>query len=390
MLGAVIAAVAVLIWLVSSLVTSVHRDSCATAGGCGTAPVHVLCSACRSPVVLHSTRSEPFVTPGGAAVRLRAVNMIPVWRGLPGSTWQAWHYRDIAREGFNAVRFVLYWDVFEPRAGGFDQVSLRTLDLAIRRAGAAGLYVILDEIHLWGPHGMNDVPSWARAGDTLATVAAHGGAYLRLLAARYRRWRTVAAYDLVNEFHHQPLDQNAVLRVYDRLIGQIRQVDSGKIVLIEPTYGDTSIAGSLADFANLTHRSNVVWSIHDYFAGGDGDGYRSDGGQVGDYTWDGHTGYDHPDVGQLREHLLTHIRKMREVGLPIWIGEFGIGAGAMNHDEWIADQVALFARYGLGYAWWEYSTRRPFSATNRSFGWEPWVRLLVAAGGGRSPAPAGR
>jgi Cellulase (glycosyl hydrolase family 5) len=328
--------------------------------------------------VLHSTASDAFVTPSGVPVQLRSVNVVPVWASSPRRTWAASRYSAIAAKGFDAVRFTLYWDEFEPSAGVFDQTSLSTLDTAVARAKAAGLYVILDEIHLWGAGGMNDVPGWARTGDSVTTAQTNGGGYVKLLAARYRNEPAVAAYDLVNEFYRWPVDQNAVLRAYDSLISQVRTVDPAKIVLIEPTFGDTSIAGSLADFSNLTNRSNVVWSIHDDFAGGDHDGYAADGSQTGDYTWNGTTGYAHPNPGELEAHLLVHVQKMALVGLPIWIGEFGIGADAANHDRWINDQVALFDKYHLGRNWWEYHTSGPMSATNSDYTWKPWVNLLVS------------
>lgn len=331
-------------------------------------------------VALHSTPCQAFVTPSGVALRLRALNMIPVWRNRPGSTWAQWHYTQIADKGFNAVRFVLYWDVFEPSRGSFDQPSLATLDTAIARARAAGLYVILDGIHLWGRGGFNDVPRWAQTGDSVTSVQTNGGSYLKLLARRYRDDPAVAGLDLVSEFYRQPIDQNAVLRAYDRLIAQVRSVDPSKIVLIEPTYGDSSVAGSRANFSILTHRVNVVWSIHDFFAGGDGDGYAADGGQTGTYTWNGTTGYAHPDRDQLENHLLVNLRTLKHVGLPIWIGEFGIGAGTPNHDRWIADQVALFNKYDLGWSWWGYGTSAHFDVTSQDYSWRPWARLLFAGG----------
>jgi Cellulase (glycosyl hydrolase family 5) len=329
-------------------------------------------------VALHSTPRYAFVTPSGLPVQLRGLNMIPVWRNQPARTWTQSHYTQIAQRGFDAVRLVLYWDVFEPRPGSYDETSLRTLDTAIARAKAAGLYVLLDGIHLWGPGGMNYVPRWARAGDSVSTVRRNGVGYVKLLARRYRSDPAVAGLDLVSEFYRQPINQNAVLRTYDFLIAQVRRVAPRKIILIEPTYGDSSVAVSLANFDNLTERANVVWSIHDFFAGGNDDGYNADGGQTGDYTWNGTTGYAHPNRNQLANHLLTQLRAVERVGLPMWIGEFGIGAGTINHDRWIADQVALFKRFGLGWAWWGYGTSDPFNITGEDYRWEPWTRLLIA------------
>jgi hypothetical protein len=326
---------------------------------------------------LHSTSTQAFVDAAGRPVPLIGLNVIPVWKGRPGATWPRARYDQIRAKGFDAVRFVLYWDVMEPARGRLDRTSLATLNTAVARARAAGLRVILDEVHLWGSRGFQDVPRWARRGDSVSTVRANAGPYVAALAARYRDEPAVVAYDLVNEPHRFPIDQNAVLRAYDALIARVRRVDPRKIVLIEPTYGDTSIAGRLASFANLRHRTNVVWSIHDYFAGASATGYGPDGRQVGDYTFDGRTGYPTPDPAALRAHLDVTLAKLRQVGLPLWIGEFGIGDGAPNHDRWIADQTAIFARLGLGRAWWEYHTSGPLSATAADLSWKPWVDMLV-------------
>jgi hypothetical protein len=329
-------------------------------------------------VPLHSTATDAFVTPSGAPLDLRGVNIVPLGAEEPSRTLSGSHYTEIEREGFNAVRLVVYWDLLEPHRGRFDHVALHTLDRAIARAQASRLYVILDEIHLWGRRGMDGIPRWARRGDSVTSVLSNGGAYLRMLARRYREEPAVAGYDLVNEFHRYPIDQNSVLGAYNTLIRQVRAVDRNKIILIEPTYGDTSVAGALANFRILTERRNVVWSIHDYFAGGNADGYGADGGQAGNYTWDGRTGYAHPDPTELENHLLVQLRKMRAVRLPIWIGVFGIGAAAVNHDRWIADQVALFNKYGLGRMWWEYHTSSPFSATSDDYAWKRWTGLLLS------------
>jgi hypothetical protein len=341
------------------------------------APRPVPAAPIRAPAPLHATATQPFVAPSGRAVRLVGLNVIPVWKGEPGRTWPEQRYEQIRAKGFTAVRFVLYWDLMEPARGAFDRTSMATLDTAVARARNARLRVVLDAVHLWGEGGFADVPRWARAGDSVTSVQTNAGPYLRRLAARYREEPAVAAYDLVNEFSRSPIDQNAVLRAYDALIAQVRPVAPRKIVLIEPTYGDTSIAGRLADFSNVRHRANVVWSLHDYFAGGDDDGYAADGSQAGRYAWDGRTGYPTPNPRALRAHVLVHLRKTRAARLPMWIGELGIGDGAPGHDRWIADQTAVFLRYRLGYAWWEYHTTGPLSATTAAFGWKPWVDLLI-------------
>ena len=254
---------------------------------------------------------------------------------------------------------------------------LRRLDTAVALAKAAGLWVILDEIHLWGDGGFKDTPAWARAGDSVSTVATNAAGYLRKLAERYRDEPAVAAYDPVNEPHRFPIDPNGVLRMYDGLIREIRAADPYKIVLLEPSYGDSSMAGDDVDFGLLGDRRNVVWAPHDYFAGGDDDGYDSARWQAGAYTWDGRTGYAAPNRDELAAHLQVQLDAAANAYLPVWIGEFGIAANAPNRDRWISEQVSLFQEHGLGYAWWEYHTSSPFSATTSDFSWRPWVALLA-------------
>lgn len=331
------------------------------------------------PVPLHSSPSYPFLDAAQRPAKLRGLNVVPLWTDNPGATWPIDRYEQIAVKGFTAVRFVLYWDDFEPNRGRFEAAALATLDRAIANAKAAGLYVVLDEIHLWGQGGFSDVPRWARRGDALASVLANGRGYLRMLARRYRHEPAVAAYDPVNEPRPRRLDQTVVLSAYAGLIATIREVDPEKIILVEPAYGDSSVSPeTLAPLAGLP---NVVWSPHLYYAGGDDDGYAENGSQAGKYTWDGASGYDPSERSALGSHLLLHVNAARSARLPIWVGEVGIGAGASNSTAWIADMVALLDRYGVEFAWWEYHTGNSFSATDANFGWRPWVDLLVRSDG---------
>ena len=312
---------------------------------------HLALDPATSAVLLYVeavTHARKFMSAARAAARLKPVIVLKAGRHEEGARAAASHTGALA--GADAVHEAAF-----RRAGMLRVRTLRDLfDAAEILARSAPV-----------------------AGDRLAVVT-NGGGYLRMLAGRYRDEAAVAAYDLVNEPYRFPIDQNSVLRAYDQLIGQVREVDPDKIVLIEPTYGDTSVAGALADFSNLKRRTNVVYSLHDYFAGGDDDGYTADGRQKGNYAWDGVTGYPAPDPGALEAHLRVHVDKLRAAGIPLWIGEFGIGAEVAGHDRWIADKVALFKRYGLGRAWWEYRTTDPFSATLPDGAWQPWIDLLGA------------
>jgi hypothetical protein len=323
-----------------------------------------------------------FVRPDGRAVMLNGVNVVAVWGPGDGRSWHRSDYRAIARRGFNSVRLVLHWDELEPRRGRFAEGRLLTLDRAIAHAQAVGLRVVLDMVHLSGRGGMQWVPLWARLGDSVGTIEASALPYLRMLAARYADDPVVAAYDAVNEPHRWPIDQNAVLRMYDRIIRAIRQVAPKKVIFVEPTYGDSSLAADCADLASLTHRRNIVVSIHDYFAGADRDGFGEDCGQAGRYAYDGRTGYQPRARAELRAHLDAYLDVLARAGLPLEVGEFGMGVNAPGQARWVRDSVRLFDRLGLSRAWWEYRTRAnggSLSATDARGRWRPFTRLLTAA-----------
>jgi Cellulase (glycosyl hydrolase family 5) len=348
------------------------------------------CAARGAAAALHSTRTQAFVGPDGRPVILNGVNVIAVWGPGAGRTWDRADYRSIARHGFNSVRFVVYWDELEPQRGAFDRARLATLDRAVAAARAARLRVILDMVHLWGADGMRSVPGWARAGDSVATVQASAIPYVRMLAARYADDPTVAAYDPVNEPYRWPIDQDAVLRMYDRLIRAIREVAPRKIVLVEPTYGDSSLSGGCADMAKLAFRRDVVVSIHDYFAGGDGDGFGAGCGQTGRHSFDGATGYEPRAPDELRAHLDAYLRVLARAGLPLEVGEFGMGVHAHGQRRWVRDTVRLFDQLGLSRAWWEYRTESnggSLSAIDARGRWRPFTRLLTAAPAGPRAVP---
>jgi len=97
-------------------------------------------------------------------------------------------------------------------------------------------------------------------------------------------------------------------------------------------------------------------------------------------VWDGFTGYPENNVSQLESHLLVQLNAARAMAIPVWVGEFGIGDGVTNHDQWIRDHVALYQKYDLGYCWWEYWVQggATFSSTYNDYTWKPWIALVAS------------
>ncbi|MEU5876025.1 cellulase family glycosylhydrolase [Spirillospora sp. NPDC047279] len=327
---------------------------------------------------LRTTAKQAFVGADGPE-RLNGPNIQPVWGADDIGTWDQNTYDQIKAKGFTAVRMVLFWDDFEPAKGQWNETAFTVLSTALDRAEAAGLYVIFDCVHLYGqPEGQSRVPAWARTADGMGAVATNGLGFLQQLATRFGASEALAAYDPVNEPYRWPVDHRTVLADYTKIINAIRARDADTGIMVEPTYGDAKVPE--ADLAALapTDRSNLIWSFHDYYVGGKGEGYDANGIGVSPNASDGDTGYDPADKADLATHLNVQLGIAAKAGLPVWIGEFGIGADAPGHDQLIKDKVALYKANGLGYSWWEYKDGSgAFSMIDHEDdGWKPWVDLL--------------
>ena len=307
-----------------------------------------------------------FVDQRGCKLAWRGINAFAIWNDPPRVALDGDDYEEMRRHGFTGVRLVAPWRWFEPERGRF--VNLEMLDTAIARAKAAGLYVVLDPLH-------DTPPDWTAGSDHVSRVLDGSQAWLKLLAQRYRDEPAVVAYDLVNE--PDTRDRNRMLDMYSTIIGWLREVDPDRIAVVENPWGSMSMAPGFADERHLTHRRNVVYSYHDYYAG-DRDratisaGFDAHGLPLPGATVDGSTGY--PELGDAADHaaqLGAHMEFARRADVPLWIGEFGISFEATNAREWIADKLALFRRTGVGYTWWYYSCGEKFAVRDAACAWKP-------------------
>ncbi|GAA5107311.1 glycoside hydrolase family 5 protein [Nocardia iowensis] len=344
---------------------------------------------------LHATSTQPFVGSGGP-VTLSGPNLQPIWDAQSAATWPQETYTSIRAKGFNAVRMVLFWKDFQPTEAAWNETAFCTLSTAVDYAATAGLYVILDSIHLSGDSGMNGpdshdgkghFPAWTLNGpnqrlEAFEQAVADGLGFLQTLATRYANDPAIAAFDPINEPYHDPRDPNGLLSGYSKIIDAIRAKDPNTSIVLEPSYGDAKVPASA--FAALTpgSKKNLIWSIHDYYPGGAGAGYNPNGtattpnasSDEADFP-----GYNPANKPDLATHLQVQLDLTRDVGLPLWIGEFGIAANKPGHDQFIKDYVALFKSKSLGYSWWEYKDNGSFSMIdpNNNDRWLPWVDLLL-------------
>jgi len=79
---------------------------------------------------------------------------------------------------------------------------------------------------------------------------------------------------------------------------------------------------------------NVILTIH-YYIGG---------------TWDGVTGYKGITFDDHEKAISTCVNIGLNSGLPLWIGELGVGSASYKAKQWVEDVLYLFDRYALDYA----------------------------------------
>lgn len=324
---------------------------------------------------LHTCYPDAFCDSSNTVIKINGVNVRNVGQYSAATICDNW--ADIKAHGFNAVRLAVNWPSTEPTEGTF---NFTKLDDAVANAKANNMYVILDAIHTTTVAG-NNLPSWTTGSDTMDKVSMGGPDYWQALAAHYKDDPNVIAYDLMNE--PQPsgstLPQDKAFSMYNTLINAVRAVDANKILIIEPVTGDSSLAS--ANWSLITNKSNVVYSAHSYFAGGAASPYGSSGyASQGVAVYDGVTGYtdNATNQTQMANHITTILNWLSTPRLPLYIGEFGIGANATGRSEWITENVAIFNSNHLPRTYWEGCSQGTMALYNNSTNvWVNYTNLFT-------------
>ncbi|RLE64102.1 MAG: hypothetical protein DRN53_01230 [Thermoprotei archaeon] len=285
----------------------------------------------------------------GYYVLLRGANYMGMEFGWFGHSEE--DFKKMASWGFNVVRIPIGWAYIEPVPGVINEDYLKLIDRVISWAKKYGLYAVLD-MHQWRwskKYKGCGMPDWIvpDASDYLeASVKFFTNKTLwekfarvwKILAERYKNESAIAAYDIFNEPmpKYDIMSKSDFLRYveefYKYIISEIRKVDKKHIVMYMPIWGgDLEGTPFIRDY-------NVVLTVH-YYVGG---------------TWDGKTGYEKVTFEELRSAVKVAVNLAKERGVPLWIGEFGVGSSAYKAHEWARDVVKCFDEYCIGYAWWTF------------------------------------
>ncbi len=305
----------------------------------------------------------------GQQVRLPGANAIMVWAPKVGGAhglYDQSHWNKIAAKGFKVVRMPIYWTDLEPTRGVFDQTYLKNIDTAIGYAKAAGLYVV--PVFDFNFNGTAHTPEWARTGDAAQSLIANGQAYVKMLAARWKDMPHVAMYDVMNETPAN--DGTIAAQRYNTLLSWVRAVAPEKIVLVK--HGWASIDPRCGNFAGtLTHRANLVYDFHDYYASGTP---WTNCSQSGDWAWDAFGAYN-GDKQSLRNVVAVIKAAADSIGAPMIMGEVG---NAPTQGRWHADKADVIRReYGTEGWMWLYGRGSGLHTMDTSGNWWPIVNHWV-------------
>ncbi len=306
----------------------------------------------------------------GRAIILHGINISNAAKWAPDRI--SWHeFGDYERMktdwGFNAVRYLIFWDAIEPEPGVYDEEYLDKVAERVAWADSLGLFVILD-MHqdIYGPkYGGDGAPDWAawddglyydyiepwwlnymwpavrRAFTSLWTedvLQEHFQNAWAHVAARFADHPAVLGFEILNEpFCGEILPRNFEFNYLDRfytgVIDAIREVAPDQLVFYEPhvttNWGSKSRLGVLP-------REGLAYAPHYYHP------------LV-------HEGL--PYLGNSWNIRLTMKRRDSEANLakvPWILGEFGVMGDTEGMGEYLNDILRILDGRLAGWTYWCY------------------------------------
>ena len=288
-------------------------------------------------------------------------------------------YQKIAGWGFNVVRLGMSWEYIEPTEGHYNESYLELIDRDIEWARKNGIRIIFQFSQwFWSSYfdnlkpGAFGFPSWLFTGypqteegrtqsqaDFLqgkgpnGTVATAGNPSMKdrminvwkYVATRYKNEPTILGYDLFNEPPGGGLGADTamdsyLLPFYERLIDEIKTVDSNHIFIYEPIGGQWSLA------PRVLNRPNVIFSTHMYT-------------HHNDATRLGYSGNIAVLDNQINGYLnLPAANPSRNWNIPVLLGEFGPMPKSLypyqNRYLWVNDMADLYNKYNFHWTYYSY------------------------------------
>ncbi|MBI3553267.1 MAG: cellulase family glycosylhydrolase [Elusimicrobia bacterium] len=346
-----------------------------------------------SRAMLGDPLSRPSVQDGvlrdalGRQLLLRGINLSERSKRPPFAGWlKPEHVDAIARMGFDHVRFLLTWEAVEPKDGLFDEAYLDRVREELSWFEARGIYVVLDmhQDQFSRRFGGDGMPDWVHLPDkfpwfpnviapfpfnyinpkVIANFASffHAKEKRRRLAgawahvvSRLKDSKAVIGYDLLNEpFPGVGLpwrfEARELSTLYKEITEAIREQDKDRVIFLEPQAlaavfpftGLKTPGPSRFPFAAIKPSDpNAVYAPHWYDPFVD---IRAILGMKPNY--DGNRDRTADAFDNLR-------RQAQSLGLPLWLGEYGMERDRSGSDQYVRDHADLMDEKLISSALWE-------------------------------------
>jgi len=345
--------------------------------------------------LLHAVRGPDarIADASGRQILLRGVNVNQLgdyWQGNkhpPTVPLTRADFREVSRLGWNVVRLVTTWSLWEPEPGKFSDAYLAKVKQAVDWGREFGVYVLID-LHqdAWGKfvaadkttvcvppekpnQGWDGAPRWATITD--AQPACHlqareishnvaqafqnfwgdragpGGVGIQTrliadwerIAEAFKGDDQVMGYDLFNEpnpgYAAAGAESATMYPYYDRAIAAIRKHDSRHMVVVEPNpVRDLTPPGAFQT-GPISDDPQAVYGPHVYYD-------LLSPGQTGEHS-------SEADWSATRDEATAAGGAGGE--MPDWVGEFGPQTDPAK-DAFNTEQMANADRHLLGWALW--------------------------------------
>jgi len=289
--------------------------------------------------------------------------------------------------------------------------ELAAVDAQVAWYQGHGINVLLD-LHQfkWSPYfrqpGAEGIPGWfysvTRAGAytpdsaglqkamadwwTDAAGRADYIAFVRMMEARYSAYPNVVGYELFNEPMVGSMGENhaaaqAVIGWEAPVAEAMRAADPSRaIFFMLRGGGDNGLLN--ADLSAFGGLGNMVLDLHDYYNGLYGSGFTPDDENWAP-NWDSthnqnFLNYHGTEYAQ-EQNLQVAINRTRALGIPLFIGEWGVQTADSGAAAFQSQMLDLFSRYGLSWARWDIGRNDPFTLLHTDYSLNPLGASLQSA-----------
>lgn len=331
----------------------------------------------------------------GRVVILHGLNIMSASKGAPDRLPPSFDEEDVVRYaqqwGFNAVRYLIFWDGIEPARGEFNQEYLDATEERLDWFAAHDVHVILDmhqDVYSqyfccdgapeWAieddGHAFEQLPQWDLNYFTDAVRAAFDnffdyegeypylqdhyiGAWLEVIE-RFKDHPAVIGYDIMNEpspgsaldaadFSLTPpdgpaaeFDRTVFTDFYQRVVDAVREVDQDGWILYEPRYaapanGQRSYIEKLEDPRDGAPR--IVYSPHLY-----------------SINMEFYEEYNPATDETLADWEANRDIETAEQEAPLLCGEWGFHPEWVNADVFMREVLDLYDRMMASWTYWSY------------------------------------